>query len=82
MRLTLNDDERELLKRLLESDLGDLRFEIADTESKPMRDDLKRDEAMLKAILGRLERADDDDAAADGEAVVIEAEEVVIVEEE
>jgi hypothetical protein len=79
MRLTLNDDERDLLKRLLESDLGDLRFEIADTDSKSMRDDLKRDEATLKAILERLERGGDGD---DGAGAIVEAEEVVVIVEE
>jgi len=82
MRLTLNDDERDLLKRLLESDLGDLRFEIADTDSKSMRDDLKRDEAMLKAILERLERGGDREDGDDGAGAIVEAEEVVVIVEE
>ena len=54
MELTLQDDEVAYLERVLQESLSDLRMEIAGTESFDLRERLKRDEAVLKSILRRL----------------------------
>lgn len=54
MELTLQDSEVQLLERLLRSTLGDLRMEISNTESMPLRESLKKDEEALKSIIRRL----------------------------
>ncbi len=57
MELTLNSEEVRLLRRLLETRLGDLRMEIAATEDYELRQALHRDEAMLRDIIARLDEA-------------------------
>ncbi len=57
MELTLNSEEARLLRRLLDTRLGDLRMEIADTEDYELRQALHRDEAMLRSIIARLDEA-------------------------
>ena len=52
--IELNDKEKAALQHALEVYLSDLRMEIADTEKEEMRDDLKAEEATLKAVLERL----------------------------
>ena len=42
------------LKKLLESYLSDLRMEVADTDRKEYRDELKEEESFLKDMIGRL----------------------------
>lgn len=54
MQLTLQLDEVTLLKDILTSYLSDLRMEIGDTENYELREDLKRDEEMIKVLLARL----------------------------
>ena len=54
MDLTLQDGEVALLERVLTQALGDMRMEITDTENYDMRQDLKRDEEVLKSIIRRL----------------------------
>jgi hypothetical protein len=54
MRLTLEDQDRELLTRVLTRYLGDLKMEIGDTDSRTMRAELHRDEDAIKSILERL----------------------------
>lgn len=54
MQLTLQPDEATLLKDILTSYLSDLRMEIGDTENYELREDLKRDEEMIKVLLARL----------------------------
>jgi hypothetical protein len=57
MNLTLEPEDVDLLERVLSSRLGDLRMEISNTDSYEFRQDLKADEARLKALLERLRQA-------------------------
>ena len=52
--LTLTDKEEEMLKVILESYLSDLRMEVADTDRKGYRDELKVEEAFLKELIAKL----------------------------
>lgn len=54
MQITLDADESALLRNILERHLGDLRMEIGKTEKYEMRQEMKRDEETLKAIIARL----------------------------
>lgn len=54
MQLELDSDDVDVLKRLLERYVGDLRMEISNTENFDMRNALKADEERLKEILRRL----------------------------
>lgn len=54
MELTLSATETDLLVNVLNRFVADLREEIGKTENFPMRQDLKHDEAALKAIISRL----------------------------
>ncbi len=53
----LEDKEVEVLKEILWSYLGDLRFEIADTDNKNWRDFLKEKELIIKQVIPKLEKA-------------------------
>ena len=52
--LQLTDHEAGILRTLLENDLGDLRMEIANTDSAPFRDKLKEREVIIKRLIGAL----------------------------
>jgi hypothetical protein len=54
MELSLAPHESEVLTRVLTSALGDLRMEISNTERYELREGLKADETVIKAILARL----------------------------
>jgi ABC-type anion transport system duplicated permease subunit len=54
MELALQPAEVALLRRILTNYLSDLRMEIADTERYDLRQELKRDEEMIKRLLARL----------------------------
>jgi hypothetical protein len=54
LHLQLSPDERQVLRDVLWEYLGDLRMEIVDTEAHDFREELKRREAILKSVLGRL----------------------------
>ena len=54
MDLQLDDRDAGLLRSILERYLGDFRMEIGKTEDYNMRNDMKADEARLKAIMGKL----------------------------
>lgn len=49
-----SEEEGGLLLRTLESALGDLRMEVGKTENFAMRQGLKHDEELLKAMIARL----------------------------
>jgi hypothetical protein len=49
-----SEEEGALLLRTLESALGDLRMEVGKTENFEMRQGLKHDEELLKAMIARL----------------------------
>ena len=53
-QLTLTDEEAGTLRRVLEEYVSDLRMEIADTDSMDFRDQLKREEALLKRLIEQL----------------------------
>lgn len=55
--LKLSEDEGALLVELLESEISDLRMEIADTDRREYRDMLKRREDMMKKLQGELVQA-------------------------
>jgi hypothetical protein len=61
-QLTLTDEEATILREALRSYVSDLRMEIADTDSMPFRENLKREEAILKKLLQQL----DPEGAASG----------------
>jgi len=53
-QITLTDEEAGRLKEILGSLLSDLRMEIADTDRKEYRDELKNDEDFIRAITEKL----------------------------
>jgi hypothetical protein len=61
-QITLTQEEAAQLRKVLNSYLSDLRMEIADTDSMPFREDLKRQEVLLKKLLQQL----DDELASPG----------------
>lgn len=56
--LELTPDEALLLKEILQSHLGDLRMEIADTDLQSFRDKLRSNEELIKRIIDRLGKMD------------------------
>ena len=63
MNLNLTSAEAELLLELLRNELSELRTEIHRTETRAFKDDLKAREALLEAIIGRLEGVEGSEAA-------------------
>ncbi|MEO6044588.1 MAG: hypothetical protein ABIQ47_11790 [Tepidiformaceae bacterium] len=57
MELTLTAAESDLLRSTLDRAIGNLKMEISNTENFAMRNELKQDEVLLKAILERLQPA-------------------------
>ena len=53
-RVEMTDQEAKVLSDVLQSDLSDLRMEIADTEDQPFREELKQTEVLLRSLIGRL----------------------------
>ncbi len=53
-KLTLTGKEEWMLMQILESYLSDLRMEVADTDRKGYRDELKVEEAFLKELIAKL----------------------------
>ena len=56
MEIGFDKNEAALLKRILSNYLGELRMEVSGTESYDMRESLKKDEAFLKDLIGKLEK--------------------------
>ena len=54
-KLILTGKEELMLKKILESCLSELRMEIADTDRKEYRDEMKAEEVFLKELIARLE---------------------------
>lgn len=52
--IDLTFGEAEVLAEILESFLGDLRLEIADTEKKAFRDRMKEEEQLINELLRKL----------------------------
>lgn len=57
IRLDLQDDEQQALSEALKSYLGDLSFEIANTDKMSFRDQLKTNRDLLQKILDTLDNA-------------------------
>lgn len=55
--LELNEEEQRILAELLESDISDLRMEIADTDNAAYREMLKHREHVLRRLLAKLQAA-------------------------
>ena len=55
LHLELTDEEKGLLKEMLESNLSDLRMEIRETDTRNFREMLKNKEQVIKKILAALE---------------------------
>jgi hypothetical protein len=53
-QIDLTEREHRVLQKALESYLRELRGEIAHTDTRQVRDDLKEEEDALKQVLGRL----------------------------
>ncbi len=54
LELDLTEQERDMLRHVLESYLSDLRMEIADTDRQDFRDMLKGRKAVIQKVLGAL----------------------------
>jgi len=57
MQFELTPEEIEMLNEILTSYLSDLRMEIADTDSKDFRDELKKKEVLLKRLIADIEKS-------------------------
>jgi len=57
IRFDLDDAEAEELLTLLEEYLGDLRMEVANTDSMDYREMLKGREVIIKGLIARLKTA-------------------------
>ena len=55
-QLIFTEEERELLVEILESEISDLRMEIADTDRRGYREMLKNREILMKSIRQKLEQ--------------------------
>lgn len=55
MRLDLSPDQARLLDRILSAYLSDLRVEVRATDSYGFRQDLKREQTMVREIVERIE---------------------------
>ena len=54
VQISLNIEEAEMIKDILSEYLSDLRMEIADTDRKNFREELKKKEVLLKDLLQQL----------------------------
>ncbi len=54
MELTLTERELEVLRELLEVDYSRIIREIAKTDTRKMRDELKAREALIRAVMEKL----------------------------
>jgi hypothetical protein len=54
VRIELTDEEAVTLREVLTSYPGDLRMEVANTDSMDFRESLKQTEVLLKALIDRL----------------------------
>ena len=54
-QITLTQEEAATLREVLSSYVSDLRMEVADTDSSQFRENLKREEALLKKLLQQLD---------------------------
>jgi len=57
IHLDLDDNEKEALSSALKSYLSDLSYEIADTDKKSFRDELKAKRDLLQKVLNAIDGA-------------------------
>lgn len=57
LHLELNEEEQRILADLLETDIGELRMEIANTDNAAYREMLKHRERVLRRLLAELQVA-------------------------
>lgn len=55
-RIELTAAEAATMRHIIESYLGDLRMEIADTDALEFRTELKEREALLRSVIDRLRK--------------------------
>jgi len=55
VKITLNDEEQQLLRETLENDLSDLRMEIRETDDRSFKEELKHKKESMKKILAALQ---------------------------
>jgi len=58
MELVISDSERDMLLRLLQGALGDVRSGVRRTHSPEWHDGLKQEEVVLKELIEKLKAAD------------------------
>lgn len=56
MKLDVTDNEAQLLSKILTQWLGELRTEIRHTDGYQMREELRQQEEIVKALIARLEQ--------------------------
>jgi hypothetical protein len=54
MQLEISSDERDLLRKITERALSEIRVEVRRTDTPSYHDELKAEEALLDALLARL----------------------------
>ncbi len=54
MTITLTEEEMDLLKRILDAELGELREEVHHTRDSEFKDHLKHKENVLRAVLSKM----------------------------
>jgi hypothetical protein len=54
VELSLDGPQAELVRELLDRDLRDLRFEIADTDNSTYKAELREREELLRTVLAQL----------------------------
>ena len=54
MQLTLTEQDAATLSKALETYVSDLRMEIRETDAHDVREDLKREEAVLNVLIEQL----------------------------
>jgi hypothetical protein len=55
MQLQLQEAERDLMVRILEHALGEMRVEVRRTRTPDFHDRLQLDEELLKGVIGKLQ---------------------------
>jgi len=53
-KIELNEEEAATLKDILNSYVSDLRMEVADTDSKDLRDELKQEEKFILDLIRKI----------------------------
>jgi len=54
MQITFSDTERQLVLRLLDKELGDVRSGVRRTHNPEWHDGLKEEETVLRELIGKL----------------------------